>query len=250
MSILAGILAALVGLIAGRFFNEVIYHLPRRQPLLSRAAACLRCGEAAPALWVPILGYLRLGGRCPHCGQRLSFRLPLVEVLTALLFWLTYRQFGLSGETLFVWAFTSIVVTVSFIDLEHRLIQNKLVIAGIVLALPLSLLAGKPIIPTLLGGAAGLGLLLFIAMIYPGAMGGGDVKFALVLGLFLGWPNVLMGLLFGFVAGGLVGVVLLLLRLRRLKDMIPFGPFLAGGGLAAYWWGAQVLSSYLPWLAH
>lgn len=250
MSFLASVVTLLLGLVVGRLSNEVIYHLPRRQRLLSQPVACVHCGKPASALWVPVVGYLRLGGRCPHCGERLPLRLPLAEILTALLFWLAYRSFGWSGETLFVWAFIAVVVMVSFIDLEHRLILNKLVVTAAIAALLLSLLAGKPILSTLLGGAAGLGLLMFLMMIYPAAMGGGDVKFALVLGFFLGWPNVLMGLLFGFVAGGVVGLVLLLFRLKGLKDMIPFGPFLAGGGLVAYWWGARVLAFYLPWLAH
>lgn len=238
----------LLGLVAGRLFNEVIDHLPLRRPVFGTPVACPQCSRSVGALWVPVLGYLGVRGRCPHCGGRLSPRLPVVEALSALLFWYAYRRTGLTLETLFAWALVSLTVMVSAIDLGHRLIPNKLVIAGLVLALPLSILAGRPITSTLLGGAAAFALLLVIGAVYPGAMGGGDIKLSLALGLFLGFPNSLVGLVFGFVAGGLVGLVLILSRMRKLKDMIPFGPFLAGGALAAFWWGAQVLGWYLPFL--
>lgn len=242
------VLVALLGLFLGRFFNEVVQHLPRKQALLAHPASCPACGRSVPVLWLPVAGYLSLKGRCPHCGRPLPRRLPLVEGLTALLFWWAYRESGLSWETVFAWALASLAVMVSFIDLEHRLIPNKLVLTGIVLALPLSLLAGRPMLTTLAGGLAGFGLLFVIASVYPGAMGGGDVKLALPLGLFLGWPGVLVGLLFGFIAGGLIGLALLALRLRRLKDMIPFGPFLAAGALAAFWWGRGLADLYLTWV--
>lgn len=242
------VLAAVLGLALGRLYNEVVQHLPRKEALLANPAACPACGRGLPSLWLPVAGYVGLGGRCPHCGQPLPGRLPAVEALTALLFWYAYHRTGLSWETVFVWALASLAVLVGFIDLEHRLIPNKLVLTGIALALPLSLLAGRPLFMTLAGGLAGFGLLFAIASVYPGAMGGGDVKYALVLGLFLGWPDVLVGLLFGFIAGGLVGLALLALRLRRLKDMIPFGPFLATGALAALWWGSGLAGLYLTWV--
>ncbi len=237
-------LAAAIGLILGRIFNQFIHHLPRREPVALRPT-CPACGREIAALWLPIGGYLSQGARCPHCRESLPRRIPVVELTTALLFWWGYRTSGLSLETLFAWALAGVAVVVTFIDLEHRLILNKVVLAGIILALPLSLLAGRSLVSTVLGGAAGFGLLMLISGIYPGAMGGGDVKFALVAGLFLGWPNVLVGLVMGFVAGGLVGLALIVLRLRKLKDMIPFGPFLAGGAVAAFWWGQGLVNLYL-----
>lgn len=237
-------LAAAVGLLVGRIFNQFIYHLPRREAVALRPT-CPACGHELPLLWLPVVGFVALGGRCPHCRAGLPRRIPVVEAMTALLFWWGYRTSGLSFETLFTWALAGVAVVVTFIDLEHRLILNKVILAGIIVALPLSLLAGRSPVSTLLGAAAGFGLLMLISGIYPGAMGGGDVKFALVAGLFLGWPNVLVGLVMGFVAGGLVGLLLIVLRLRKLKDMIPFGPFLAAGTVAAFWWGQGLVDLYL-----
>lgn len=237
-------LAVVIGLVFGRIFNQFIYHLPRREAVALRPT-CPACGRELSYLWLPVAGFLVLGGRCPHCREGLPRRIPVAEVVTALLFWWGYRTSGPSFETLFAWALAGVAVVVTFIDLEHRLILNKVVLAGIIVALPLSLLTGRSPVSTLLGAAVGFGLLMLISGIYPGAMGGGDVKFALVAGLFLGWPNIVAGLLMGFVAGGLVGLALIVLRLRKLKDMIPFGPFLAGGAMAAFWCGQGLVDLYM-----
>jgi leader peptidase (prepilin peptidase)/N-methyltransferase len=144
--------------------------------------------------------------------------------------------------------FLTLLVTASYVDLHERIIPNELVIAGIVLGGILLLAAPYPEKSWLsaLGGAGlGFGLLLVLALLVRGGMGLGDVKLAAVIGLFLGYPGVGMGLLFAFLSGGLVGALLLLFRIVGRKDAIPFGPYLALGAAVTAIYGAGIWTWYM-----
>jgi len=172
----------------------------------------------------------------------------LVEALTALLFLAAWRWFGLSLGALRAWLFALIMVIVLFVDLDHRIIPNAVTYPGLALGLLLALPAGPRDFLASAAAALGAGLLFFlIAVVSRGGMGGGDVKLAAVMGAFLGWPVIAAALFISFTLGGLVGLALLVSGRRRRKDPVPFGPFLAVGGLAALFWGQMLVEWYIDW---
>jgi leader peptidase (prepilin peptidase)/N-methyltransferase len=186
--------------------------------------------------------------------MRISARYPLVELGTGVLF--VAMAFRFSDD----WALPAFLVLAaaclagSIIDLEHLLLPDRLVFPSLALATPLLLLAAAidgewdHFLRAVVGAVLASGALLLLALLKAGAMGGGDVKLALLLGLCLGWlslGHVALGLFLGFLLGSLVGVGLLLARARGLKDHFAFGPFLAAGTLLAVWWGTQILDWYV-----
>lgn len=246
MTVVQGLVAAVVGAMVGSFANVVIYRVPRRESVVAPRSRCPACGHPIAARDnVPLLSFLLLRGRCRHCGTAISWRYPLVEALTALLFVAVWRAFGPTWEGLRAALFVLILVVVVFVDLDHRLIPNAVTYPGMTAGLLLALPDGPAALAErVLAGVGAGAFFLAVAVVSRGGMGGGDVKLAAVMGLFLGWPAIAAALFLSFLAGGLVGIALILLRLRRRKDAIPFGPFLALGSLAGLFWGASLVRWY------
>jgi leader peptidase (prepilin peptidase)/N-methyltransferase len=241
-------LAAVVfvpALAIGSFLNVVAARLPSGRSLVRPGSACPHCD--APIAWydnVPVVSYLALRGRCRSCGAAIPVRYPLVELGTALLVAGCALKFGFTFEALVAAFFCVVLVVLSAIDVERYLIPNAIVLpaAGIVLA------AQTLIDPSVEWLVAGLGAALFLfvaALAYPAGMGMGDVKLALLLGFGLG-RTVPVAMMVGMVAA-LVPSVILLARhgaaARKMK--IPFGPFLALGGIVALFAGDALLDAYL-----
>jgi leader peptidase (prepilin peptidase)/N-methyltransferase len=233
----------LLGLLLGSFLNVCIYRLPRGMSIVRPGSACPACGHALTAAdLVPVFSYLWLRGRCRYCGARISPRYPLVEVATAIL---AATAFSAAPHPWAAAVFALLVVLVTFIDLEHQLILNVTVIAGLVAAFALSVAGLSVSLAWALAGAAlAGGLMLVIALVSRGGMGGGDVKFACVIGAFLGPGYSLLGLFLGFLAGALVGLALMASGRKGRRDAIPFGPFLAAGAFAAAVWGPVLVDAY------
>ncbi len=192
-----------------------------------------------------MLSFLWQREQCKHCGSAISWRYPLVELLTAVLLTLVHLQFGWSWTTLFWSAMTALFIIISFIDLDTMEIPTELVIGGAVLATAYNWLSGKPPVDWLLGGAIGFGLFYLIYVLSRGGMGGGDVRLAGLLGLALGWQQLLTALLLAFTGGALVSLLLLASGRVSRRDPIPFGPFLALGGYIAALWGERLINWYL-----
>lgn len=239
--------ATLLGAMAGSFANVAIYRLPRRESLFTPRSRCPHCGHLIRARDnIPVLSFLFLRGRCRDCGSPISWRYPLVEVMTALLFLATWRWFGLSPAALRALLFALLMVIVIFIDLDHRIIPNVLTYPALALGLLLAWGDGPRGFLIALLAALGSGLaFLVIAVLSRGGMGGGDIKLAAVMGAFLGWPTIVAAMFISFTLGGVVGLALLAARLRSRKDPVPFGPFLAAGGIAALFWGEPLIRWYL-----
>jgi leader peptidase (prepilin peptidase)/N-methyltransferase len=201
-----------------------------------------------------VLSWLLLRGRCRTCAEQIPVRYPLVEAGTAVLFAVAAARFGgdwaLPGYLLFF----GVLVAVSVIDLEHFLVPNRIVYPTVVASVPLLGVAalvdgdGNRFLRALLGALLAAGGLLVIHLISPRGMGMGDVKLAVLLGLYLGWlslGHVLLGLLLGFLLGSVVGVALLASGRRGRKDHLPFAPFLAAGAVLAVVAGRPLLDWYL-----
>lgn len=242
-----GVLAFVLGLIFGSFFNVVIYRLPRQQSLIRPGSHCPSCKHSlAPLDLLPLLSFIFFRGRCRYCGSAISWRYPLVELLTGALFTLAVYLFGLSWETLAAIVFLSLSLIISFIDLDWQIIPDSLVLFGLATGFVLNFLRPQPGVVSGLAGMAA-GFLIMAALFYAsgGRMGGGDVKYAAVIGLFTGGKLVWVALFLAFILGALVSLLLILSRRRSLRDPIPFGPFLALGGSIALLWGEEILAWYL-----
>ncbi|QJW45341.1 prepilin peptidase [bacterium BFN5] len=264
---LFNIFAILTGFIIGSFLNVCIYRLPFSQSIINYPSHCLSCNSRLkPFDLIPILSYFILHGQCRYCDTPISFRYPAVELLTGILFLFCFNEFGLGPELFKALILTSFLIVITFIDYDHQLILDKVVIwlagTGVVINLFINyvnILANYAGInmffyvehismaDMLLGALLGGGLLLIIAVASRGGMGGGDIKFAAALGLWLGWQYTLMTLLLAFILGGVLGVIILALKIRGRKDVIPFGPFIAIGAWISLLYGVDLLKLYIRW---
>jgi leader peptidase (prepilin peptidase)/N-methyltransferase len=245
----AGVLGALVG----SFLNVVAYRLPRHESLVTPSSRCPACGTPVkPYDNIPILSWLLLRGHCRSCAAPISPRYPLVEALTAgLCVGAVLAHDSAAAITLSI-VLILLVVPAALIDLEHRIIPNRITALGAVLALVIGVAldpAGEP--ERLIAGAAAGGFLLLAALAYPGGMGMGDVKLAGVMGLFLGAP-VAAAILIALVSGVLVGALVIAGRGARVgrKTAVPFGPFLALGALVAVFAGQPIIDLYVNHFVH
>jgi leader peptidase (prepilin peptidase)/N-methyltransferase len=245
--------AGVLGAIAGSFLNVVTYRLPRHESLMMPASHCTRCGTPVkPYDNIPILSFLLLRGHCRSCGASISARYPLVEALTAALcVGAVLAHSSPAGIALGV-ALILIMVPAALIDIEHRIIPNRLTALGAVLALAIGVAldpAGEP--ERLIAGAAAGGFLLVAALAYPGGMGMGDVKLAGVMGLFLG-RSVAAAILIALLAGVLLGAAIIARKGAHegRKTAVPFGPFLALGAVVAVYAGGPLIDLYVNHLVH
>jgi leader peptidase (prepilin peptidase) / N-methyltransferase len=195
-----------------------------------------------------VLSWLALRGQCRNCGERISPRYPLTELATAVLFAATALILGTddAGELALGLGLCALLVVITLTDLERRLIPNAVLLVGAVVAVALAAATDVASLPERFAAAAAAGGFLFcIAFAYPRGMGMGDVKLAAVMGLFLG-RSVAPALLVGFGAGALVGLALMARKgTAARKQAIPFGPFLALGGIVGLWYGDAIVDWYL-----
>jgi leader peptidase (prepilin peptidase)/N-methyltransferase len=245
--------AGVLGAVFGSFLNVVAYRLPRSESLIRPASRCPSCGTAIrPYDNIPVLSWLLLRGRCRSCSERISARYPLVEALTAALCVAAVLAGGGTAKVALHVTLVLLLVPIALIDLEHRIIPNKLTALGAVLALGLGLgldPSGEP--ERLIAAAAAGGALLLAALAYPGGMGMGDVKLAAVLGLFLG-RDVGPGMLVALLAGVLVGAIVIARKgaAQGRKTAVPFGPFLALGATVAVFAGEPLVNWYVHHVLH
>ena len=240
--------AALFGAIIGSFLNVVAYRLPRRESLVAPGSRCPGCGTSIrPYDNIPVLGWLLLRGHCRACGDPISPRYPAIEALTGLLVAAVVLVKHSAHDIALGVVLVGILVPVALIDLEHRIIPNRITLPAAIAALGIGLVTRPAGVPEqLIAGAAAGGFLLVFALAYPRGMGMGDVKLAAVLGLFLG-RSVPVALLVGVMTGTVVGAAIMArvgVTAGR-KTAVPFGPFLALGGVVALLAGPAIVHWYL-----
>lgn len=262
-------LCGLLGLWVGIFVNLLIDLVPEKRSLLPFRSVCSNCAhpevgdesDAEPPVTAAVavrrraaVPWILRGRRCPACGADVPARYAIVELLTAGLFAATVFRFGGDAVIPAYLVFFTSLVAVSVIDLDLRIIPNRIVYPTVFVSIPLLVIGAaangdfESLKNALIGAACAFAALFVIHLISPAGMGFGDVRLSFVLGLFLGWlslAHVLVGIFMGFVLGAFIGLALVLSRLRSRKDAIPFGPFLAGGAALVVFVGSPMIHWWL-----
>jgi leader peptidase (prepilin peptidase)/N-methyltransferase len=245
----ASILLFPAGLVFGSFATVVAHRVPRGEGFVTGRSHCPSCGEQIAAYDnVPVLSWLVLRGKCRSCSASIPARYPLTELAMAVLFVATALILGTGdvGALVNGLVLCAVLVVITVTDLEQRVIPNKVLAAGAVAALAIAAVSDPSSIPERLEAAVAAGGVLFlIALAYPRGLGMGDAKLVAVMGLFLG-SAVAPAVLVGFATGAVVGVVLIARQgAAARKKAVPFGPFLALGGLVGLWWGDAIVHWYV-----
>jgi leader peptidase (prepilin peptidase) / N-methyltransferase len=236
----------LLGAVIGSFLNVVVHRLPRGESIVKPRSRCPGCGMQLAA-WdnVPVVSWLVLRARCRGCGEPISARYPLVELVTALTFVVVALARGFDADLLLELPFAAMLIAVAAIDLEHRIVPNRILLPLAVWALAGSALVRPDMLPELaIAGAAAFTALLLAALAYPAGMGMGDVKLAGVMGLYLG-AAVAPAMLVAFLSGSLAGIAIMLREGGAArKKALAFAPFLALGGLVGLLAGPELIDLY------
>jgi leader peptidase (prepilin peptidase) / N-methyltransferase len=270
------LLAAALGLIIGSFLNVVIHRLPivlmRRwqqdcQDLTGQAAGsvthekfnlvtprsrCPHCGHAITALEnIPVVSYLWLRGRCSACRKPISLRYPFVELFSATLAAATAWHFGFNAAGIAAIALTWLLIALAFIDIDHQLLPDVMVLPFLWVGLLLNLFnVFTPLPQAVIGAAAGylsLWLVFHLFKLITGkeGMGYGDFKLFALFGAWLGWQSLPLIILLSSLIGALIGIGLIVLQGRDRAKPLPFGPYLAAAGWVAMLWGDEITRQYL-----
>ncbi len=238
--------AALLGALIGSFLNVVIHRLPRGESLMTPGSHCPACGAPVRALDnVPVLSWLLLRGRCRSCGAGISARYPAVELLTAASFAAVVAVRGFDEGLWIELPFTACLIALGGIDLDHKLLPNRIVYPMAAWGLVAVALVDTGELPEHLIAGAGAFLFLLVAVLaYPSGMGMGDVKLAGAMGLYLG-VSVVPALLVAFLTGTVFGLAVIAREgAQARKKAVPFGVFLAIGGLIGVLAGPELIDLY------
>lgn len=242
----------LIGCCLGSFYNVIIHRLPRQESIVRPGSRCPHCGKPI-AFYnnIPLVSYLVLAGRCPYCRQHIALRYPLVEGITGLLALLLFRRYGFQPQLFVEFCFVSLLVLITFIDLDTLTIPDVLSLPGIGLGLIGSFFTPAVAwLDSLLGILLGGGFFYLIAVGYHHVrhregLGGGDIKLLAMIGAFTGWSGAMFTVFAASVTGALVGFAVMWRSRKGLTTMLPFGPFLALGAVCYLFWGQRIHSWYL-----
>ena len=269
---MAEIFILLLGLMVGSFLNVCIVRIPLAESVVFPHSRCPHCGNPIkPYDNVPVFSYLLLQGRCRSCQQKISWQYPVVEVLTGLTFWMTYRCLNFDARSIILLGFFSAIWVLVFIDLNHRILPNVITLSGIVLGLVFSLIAPvqdgtaefvlglfgvRPLnatwmsfLDSALGALTCGGFLWAVAEIYlrirkVEGLGFGDIKLMGMVGAFLGVKLTLLTIMLGSLMGAVIGMIFIKLAGKDSRYELPFGSFLGLATIIAALWGRQIISGY------
>ncbi len=251
LQLLIALYVAIVGLLIGSYLNVVVYRLPLGLSTVYPRSRCPGCGSLIRARDnVPVLSFLLLRGRCRTCGTSISWRYPLVEAATGGLFLACLLRFGLTLQTVVAIVFSCLMLVLALIDYDHMILPDRITLPGTVVGIATQLWA--PLVgpvPALIGAALGAGILLAVWGLWlvvrrEEGMGLGDVKMLALVGAFLGWQGVLVTLFFGALSGSVVGLALMRRGSVDMRSKLPFGGFLALGGLVTLFFGDALVAWY------
>lgn len=252
MVVVFGIMLFLLGAVMGSFFNVVIYRLPESISIVKPPSHCPGCGEKIK--WqnnIPIVSYIVLNGKCKNCDFHIPITYLIVETLTAFLFLYAYLHLGLTFELLTFIIFVSLLIPISFIDLKTTYIPDSISISGIIIGLILSVFRGLAVI-SFVGAVVGAVVILSIiivgkAVYKKDVMGYGDIKLVALIGAFVGWAGVLLTIMIGSFFGAVYGLIQIKRGKLTMESQIPFGPYLAIGGVISFLYGKWIIVNlFLP----
>ena len=253
MFYLTNLFAFIFGAAIGSFLNVCIVRLPENNSIIKPSSQCPYCHH--PIRFydnIPIISYFVLQGKCRDCRGRISWRYPLVEIITALLTLILFLKFGLSLNFLVFFIFTAVLIVITFIDLDHQIIPDVLTLPGIPLFfLAAVFLVKVPWKDALIGLLIGGGVLMTIAIVYEfitkrEGMGGGDIKLLAMIGGFFGWQSLIFVLLFSSFTGAIIGITAMIIKKQDTKYAVPFGPFLSAAAVAYIFWGEAFMRYLIP----
>lgn len=234
-----------LGAIFGSFLNVVIYRLPRHESIVHGSSHCTNCQTPIKAYdLIPIISYLILGGKCRKCHHPISLRYPLIELLTAVCFYLMYQTFGLNFNLAIGLILTTILIIITMIDIDTMDIYDRFHIMILVLAITYLFITPVPMIEHVIGFFI-ISIPLYVIAYLTGGIGGGDIKLMAVSGLLLGYKATLVAFFIAVVLGGIVAMGLLVTKQKERGSQMAFGPFLCLGIYFAYLYGNQVFNWYL-----
>lgn len=247
---IALVVLSFLALAVGSFLNVCIHRIPKGLSIVNPGSSCPQCGYALR--WfdnIPVVSYAVLRGRCRGCGAGISIRYPVVELITLAVFLMHYAVFGWSALLVVRLLFACALIVLFAIDLEHHLLPNVITLPGIGAGLLFSTVLPPGLEAALIGTLVGGGVLWLIGEAYyryagQEGMGGGDVKMLAMIGAFLGWKLVLVALVLSSVTGSVIGMLVILSRRGTMKAALPYGTFLALGGLVASLIGDRIVTWY------
>lgn len=245
----------ILGLFIGSFLNVLVDRLPKKQNVIKGRSKCDKCKRELGVLdLIPLLSFVFLKGRCRYCHTPLSYFYPVIELSTGILFVLTYALFNFqfpifNFQLIYYLLMIAFFIVIFFTDLKYGIIPDKIILSAVVVSIfYLFFLNPKSLIFNL---ASGFGAFLFFIMISfifyaltkKQGMGGGDIKLSFLLGLFLGFPGILVSLYLAFLTGAIIAIILILWKKKALlRDALPFGPFLIIGTIISLFWGNYIYS--------
>lgn len=253
VKIIADIFVVILGLCIGSFLNCVVYRLEQNKSFLKGRSFCPACKHEL--CWkdlFPVASWIFLGGKCRYCKEKISVQYPVVEIITGVIFLLISLQTtNYSLQTIINLAFwfylASSLIIIFIYDLKHYLIPDKVLLPAIIIAFLFQVLNYKlQTTNYILAVAIAFGFFFALWAISRGQwMGFGDVKLAILLGLILGFPNIIVGLFLAFFIGSIIGIILMAAKKKQMKNQLPFGPFLIIGTFIAFFWGQNIINWYL-----
>lgn len=256
------IIVFVFGLIFGSFLNCLVCRLSKNEGFLRGSSYCPHCRHDLSFFdLIPLFSFIFLKGKCRYCGKKISWQYPLAELATAGLFLLVYIKFGTMTslfsfdalQFLFYLVVICFFIIIFLFDLKYYIIPDEVIYPAIIISLSWIIylffvgLIDKTEALYFIFSALGSSLFFFLIWFFSRgqAMGFGDVKLALFLGLVLGWPNIITGLFLGFFFGAIIGLMLISMKKKGFKSEVPFGPFLVAGALISIFWGERILNWYL-----
>ncbi|MCK5541049.1 MAG: prepilin peptidase [Desulfobacterales bacterium] len=243
----------MLGASAGSFYNVCIYRIPKKESIVTPGSSCPFCKKKIPFyLNIPVLSYFILQGKCKYCKHPFSLRYPIVEALTGVILVALYLKFGYSITTIFWFVFISILIIISFIDIDYQIIPDIFSLPGIIIFATAPLFVPDiSVIDSILGILLGGGSLYFISITYyiikkTEGMGGGDIKLLAMIGAAIGWKGVIVTVFIGSLTGTIAGIIIMISsRIIDIKLKIPFGPYLSIGAVIYIFFGQALIKWYL-----
>ncbi len=238
-----------LGLVIGSFLNVCIFRIPEEESISYPPSHCGNCGHKLYAKdLIPVLSYIFLGGKCRYCKNAISIQYPVIELLNGIIYLLFALKYGMTITTLKYSIMASLLIVIGIIDLRTQYVYSNVIITGIIFAVSFivaeALLNNSSVLNYIAGGIIGAAIIALIVFLTHG-MGEGDIEIAFVCGLFLGIKGIILALFLSIVIGGCIGIIIIIMKLKKLKDKIAFGPSLAMGALITAFVGNEILNAYM-----